>query len=423
MVKRKQYKTVILLVGVFTSLLVFTNVFLNSFSRYDIIMENMEVGADVQVRVLREDDQNITSTAQAEILEAHLKSYKTSENETLINDVLTCYNEIANYDYYTDRYYFDIEKYLDMISEDGKKTPSFEYISKIENLINYNNDPSNEILGAIVNEGFLALNNLELGDSYDFLHAYVNSSSSETVIETITVKILVTTDIMPGLFLDSDEWGMLHEKMIVDIHSLNQDNNSLHGFDIFQMMDIDVDIEGDTEVLTQMLLNASTNYIKYMSFEYYDQNWNDLDYKLDVSESGIYGLIYLEFTMIGILLGIGLAILILSFQKENKYFNGVLLARGFGRIGLLKLILSQISIIFLIGILSGILSGFLTSFSFLQIAVVMNYGAGTISLPLFVNILELVEVLGIIVLSSFVIYLIAYYFESKKNITEYFHKF
>ncbi len=423
MVKRKQYKTVILLVGIFTSLLVFTNVFLNSFSRYDIIMDNVQVGSDVQARILRKDDMNITSTIQAEILESHLKSYKTSENETLINQVLTCYEEIANYDYYTDRYYFDIEKYLDIIKEDGKVLPSGEFVSNIEDLINYNNDPSNEILGAIVNNGFLALNNLKLGDSYDFQHAYVNFTSGETEIETIVVKILVSTDVMPGFFLSSDQWGMLKEKMIVDINSLNQDNNSLHGFKIFQMIDIDADVEDDPEVLKKMLINASTNYTEYLSFEFYDQNWDDLDYNLDISESGIYGIIYLEFTMIGILLGIGLAILILSFQKENKYFNGVLLARGFGRIGLLKMILSQIFIIFLIGILTGLLSGFLTSFSFLQIAIILNYGAGIISLPLFVNILELVETLGIIVLSSFVIYLIAYYFESKKNITQYFHKF
>ena len=189
------------------------------------------------------------------------------------------------------------------------------------------------------------------------------------------------------------------------------------------MIDINPEIEDDSEVLKSMLNNASSGYVEYTNFHFYNQNWDDLNYKMEFSESGFYGIIYLEFIMIGVLLAFGLAILILSFQRENKYFNGVLLARGFGRIGLLKLILSQISIIYIIGILTGLLSGIITSFSFLKIIIAMSYGSGLISLPLFVNILELVQILGIIVLSSFVIYLVSYYFEAKKNITEYFHKF
>ena len=422
MVKRKQYKTVILLVGIFTSLLVFTNVFLNSFSRYDIIMNNMQIGADFQGRI-RDETMNLTSTYDVELLEAQMKSYNNSKNEIIINQVLMCYNEMAKNDYYLDIYHFDIEKYLDIIKEDGKKLPYRDYISQIEDLINYNNDPLNEIPGVIVNTGFLGLNRLELGDSYTFKHGYFNSTSSLLEIETITVKIIVSTDVMPGLFLSSDQWGERDEIMIVDISSVNQDKNLLHGFEMFHMIDINTEFEDDRDVLIEILNNATNNYIDYRSYEFYDQNWNDLNVEMGLSESGIYGIIYLEFTMIGVLMGFGLAILILSFQRENKYFNGVLLARGFGRLGLLKLILSQISIIFLIGILTGLLSGFLTSFSFLKIATIMNYGAGLFSFPLFVNVLELVEILGMIVLSSFVIYLIAYYFESKKNITQYFHKF
>ncbi len=422
MVKRKQYKTVILLVGIFTSLLVFTNVFLNSFSRYDIIMDNLQVGSDFQGRI-NDETMNLTNTSDVELLESQMKSYKNAENETVINQVLTCYNEMAKNDYYLDIYHFDIEKYLDIIKEDGKKLPYSDYISRIEGLVNYNKDPSNEIPGVIVNTGFLGLNRLELGDSFTFKHGYFNSSSYETKLETITVKIIVSTDVMPGLFLSSDQWGERDEIMIVDIGSVNQDKDLLHGFELFHMIDIDNDIEDDRDVLIEILDIATVNYIDYRSYEFYDQNWNDLNYKMDLTESGIYGIIYLEFTMIGVLMGFGLAILILAFQRENKYFNGVLLARGFGRLGLLKLILSQIFIIFLIGILTGLVSGFLTSFSFLQIAIVMNYGKGIISLPLFVNGIELFRTLGIIVLSSFVIYLVAYYFESKKNITQYFHKF
>ncbi len=425
MVKRKQYKTVIFLVGIFTSLLVFTNVFFNSFSRYDVIIDNMLVGSDVRAQ-FNIDNMTITNTYDIELLESQLKSYKTPDNETLINDVLTYYQEM-NFnedDYFNERSYFDIEKYLNIIQEDNKKLPTGDLVSEIEGLIEYNKNSSNTKAGVIVNSGFLRINNLKIGDSCRFTHTFYNSSSMLLQNETINVKIIVVTNVLPGFYLLSDQWGgSFEERMIIDISTVNQDKNLLHGIKIYQMIDIDPDIEDDSAVLTGMLNTASSGYVEYTEIEFYDQNWNDLNYKMDLSESGFYGIIYLEFLMIGVLLAFGLAILILSFQRENKYFNGVLLARGFGRIGLLKLILSQIYIIFLIGILTGLISGLITSFSLIKMATAMNYGSGIISFPIYANVLELVEILGIIVVSSFVIYLVSYYFEARKNITEYFHKF
>ncbi|MHA1474372.1 MAG: FtsX-like permease family protein [Promethearchaeota archaeon] len=422
MVKRKQYKTVILLVGIFTSLLVFTNIFLNSISRYNLMIYNVQVGSDVKIWY-DDDNMPISNTSDIELLESQLKSYKTSDNETLINQVLTCYSAWTLDDYNRQRYYLDIEKYLDIIQEGNKKLPLVGFVSKIENLIDYNKNSSNLIPGIIVSSGFLTLNKLEIGDLFTFPHNYYNSSSMVLENETITVKIMISTDVMPGLYLTYGYWGSYSEHMIIDINSVNPDKDLLHGERFFQMIDIDPDIEEDTEVLESMLNNATSNFTDTIYIQFFNQNWNDLNYELSVSESGIYGIIYLEFLMIGVLLAFGLAILILSFQRENKYFNGVLLARGFGRIGLLKLILSQIFIIFLIGIFTGLVSGFLTSISFLRIFTIMSWGAGLFSFPIYMNALELVEILGIIVLSSVVIYLVSYYFEAKKNITQYFHKF
>jgi len=422
MVKRKQYKTVILLVGIFTSLLVFTNVFLNSSSRYTQIFNNVRIGADIKIYYTNEG-RPISNTSDIELFESQLKSYKTSDNETLINQVVTCYSGWESDEYYGQRYYLDIEKYLDIIQEDNKKLPIGDFVSKIEDLIDYNKNSSNTIPGVIVNSGFLTLNKLEIGDLYTMLHHYYNSTAGEFQNITTSVKIMVSTDVMPGLYLTYGYWGSYTENMIIDINSVNPDKNLLYGDGFIQMIDIDPEIEGNPEVLEEMLNNATMDYVEITYIQFCNQNWNDLTYELSVNESGIYGIIYLEFLMIGVLLAFGLAILILSFQRENKYFNGVLLARGFGRIGLLKLILSQIFIIFLIGILTGVLSGFLTSISFLKITAIMNYGAGLFSFPIYMNALELVQILGIIVLSSVVIYLVSYYFEAKKNITQYFHKF
>ncbi|MHA2019562.1 MAG: FtsX-like permease family protein, partial [Promethearchaeota archaeon] len=175
MVKRKQYKTVIFLVGIFTSLLVFSNVFLNSLSRYDLIIDNIKIGSDVKASI-KIDTMNITNTQDIELLESQLKSYKTPQNETLINDVLTYYGETSE-PYSGSRYYIDLEKYLNFIQEDNKKLPSGNFLKKIKDLINYNKDHINSTPGVIVNEGFLTLYNLKIGDTFMVNHSFYNSTS------------------------------------------------------------------------------------------------------------------------------------------------------------------------------------------------------------------------------------------------------
>lgn len=186
MVRRKQYRTVILLVGIFTSLLVFTNVFLNSFSRYEIMIDNMDVGSDVAV-LYNNEDMSIVNTSEIDLFESQLKSYTTSDNETLINQVLTSYTEMTSDEYNSEKIYTDIEGYLDIIQEGDKKLPSRDFVSKIEDVIDYNKDPLNTIPGVIVNSAFLTLNNLEIDDLYSFTHSFFNYSSMEIQNETISV--------------------------------------------------------------------------------------------------------------------------------------------------------------------------------------------------------------------------------------------
>ena len=68
-----------------------TLVFLNSFYRYDIIFDNWVIGSDIQVKINRE---NVNNTSDIDMLESQLKAYRTIDNDTLINEVLTCYWEL-----------------------------------------------------------------------------------------------------------------------------------------------------------------------------------------------------------------------------------------------------------------------------------------------------------------------------------------
>jgi ABC-type lipoprotein release transport system permease subunit len=422
MVKRKQYTTVIYIVGIFTALLTFSNVFLNTTSRQYVLESNINIGADVRGTMT---NINLNQTSDLIDMENQMKKYTTSSGATVVNDVVSYYSEKITsgiYSYSQTNYYLDIQSYLEIISEDDKYLPYNSFKSEIQSLINHNSNPEKVNTGAIINEIYARYNLVELGDTININHTYFNTSSNAYEYDLFKVEIVQIMNLMPGIYNSIYSYGSSTEIILMDSKSHNQANSSLHSKKFYSLIDINPALTTNTTLMSSYIKNASLGYAGYSKLDYYDQDWNKLDYELNMQETGFYGIIYLEFLIIGILIAFGLAILFLSIQKENKYFNGVLLARGFGRKGLLKLILSKMFIIFLIGVLSGLFSGFVTSITFIKVASSMGE-QNQLQLPIFFNPIELVSILGLIVAFSFGLYLLSYYFESRKNITHYFHKF
>jgi hypothetical protein len=121
-------------------------------------------------------------------------------------------------------------------------------------------------------------------------------------------------------------------------------------------------------------------------------------------------------------LALALAVIISSVQQENRHYFGILLARGFGKSGVFKFLFSQIFIIYFLGLLFGIIAGIIGGnviMYLLNSIVFRQLGF----LPVVMNPFDLIQIIGIIIGVSLVIFLISYLFEMRKSIDEYLRNF
>ncbi|MHA1522138.1 MAG: hypothetical protein ACTSRK_18335, partial [Promethearchaeota archaeon] len=106
---------------------------------------------------------------------------------------------------------------------------------------------------------------------------------------------------------------------------------------------------------------------------------------------------------------------------KNKYLNGLLLSRGMGWRGLNKFMLAQLFIIFVLALTMGIICGIISAFLLMKLVTYVD--AGGRQYPLVSHYWDFFTMFGSIIGLAASIYGISFYVESKKNITEYFHKF
>lgn len=424
MVKRKQIATVTFLLGIFASLITFLNVVTNTTLRTQIIVSNSYIGSDLKLVPQFQD--NINATSQFLGLENKLLSIRNEGNQSIINRVTTLHYESS--DNFDSRVvsFVNFSAYFGIITEGNKFPPNIWFESSMRDVIDYNNKPLNNHSGAIVSRSVLILNDLEIGDLIDVTHSYYNLSADEDQEQIITAKIIQVIDVMPGIYQSYFYWGRIDETITLDIGILTITEDVLHATEVSQLIDLNLDAENNRTIIESYIRNATVNYTGYDPFRFYEQRWNDLNYNPYgglMGPTGFFGIVYLIFVIIGTQLAFGLAVLISASQKENRFYTGILLSRGFGKRGIFKFILSQFVIIYLVAFMVGIPSGFITSLASTNLLNILTPTTRGFNFPIFVNVLDLFAVLGAITGISFLIYIITYIFEMRKSIADYMHKF
>ncbi|UYP44568.1 hypothetical protein NEF87_000853 [Candidatus Lokiarchaeum ossiferum] len=422
MVRRKQYKTVILIIGIFTALFCFTNVYLNTNARYENIYANLEIGADVRTEL---SGVNLYMENLSDIVEFEdaFLNYNYSDGNPMVNNMVTCYNPDSTSRNYTP-YLFDYENYMKIIDEDKKMLPSGQFRRDMQALIKYNKNPENNTPGVLVNQDFLTYNLKNEGDLFNFTFSFINSSTEEVRSTTILVKLLKTIEILPGIFHKFGVNQFARPMLACDIQFANSSPEIMYGDAIYQLFDITSELTSNSSLIEDHIANITQGFIRrFNHMEFYDQNWNSVSLKATIGTVGVYGVLYFDFIIVGILIAIGLAVLILALEKENKFFNGVLLSRGFGKKGLLQLILSELIVIFTIGILIGLFCGFSFSAIFVKVGNYLEVANQSTNFPIYANLGELFGILGLIMILSLIISYVAFLIESRQNISKFFHKF
>ncbi|UYP46831.1 hypothetical protein NEF87_003116 [Candidatus Lokiarchaeum ossiferum] len=463
LIRRKPYRQMIFLLSLFASLLVFANVNINTVHREDLIKDNFETGADIQIKMASPFNQSdkedgftpmILNVSSLELFEENLLKIQNQNGDLLINSVVSLV--INNYQQKSfwwmnfgieDRgmvSYLDFTKYLAMISENGYLIPNRQLVLQIQDIIDFNQNSANSIPGVIVNHDFLENHNVEVGNVIEIQqHTYeVSDDFNETI--PIQVKILQEVNLLPGItpdFITSKDQGSWYgggafdgEMMLIDRQFLNTSFKQVQIGQLKVFLDVDMSILENLENLTQEISKIAPPNLHAPTFTFYDHEWNSLtqnSFTLQPSagytSTAYFSMLYINLLIIGFLCTLGLAITNLNFQRENEQFHGLMLVRGFGKKKLVGFVITQLVVIFSLSLFIGLVGGFITSWAWMKsYSITGGYGSWSVykyNLPVMFNFPELALVLGVLVGFSFLLYFTSTYFRMRKPINQYFYKF
>jgi hypothetical protein len=452
MVKQKAYIRFMIICGLFCSLFVFSNISLYSTQAYSIIDSNFDVGADVKIGLNDNDyyQYNYSQAISAEDVRNRdqiIASNTDNQNQTYIEDVITCL-ELTTYSWREDsresHFYIDIPKYLDMITEEGKRSAGNKFDQSIEQIQAYYSEVSVNESGILVTKDFEDYYGKTVGDNVTISEYYFDPMFEDLQTVSQEVTVIAVLPFFPGLHQGSQSWyyhsiGIMFNisqfPVISGEFEFNQwnDQESNVGPEeqdiyIWQFLDIEQPYMDNITQVSSLLENMSYDWYDVNYRQYYQKNLfpSDDDQVSDYFDSTViifYNLIYLEFFIIGGILALTLALITLGIQRQNKFTNGVYLSRGIGWKGLLKLVLTQISIVFMIALGFGIIGGWVSGFILMQIVQRTSLSYSTVQLPIFGRPWDVVWLIGGIVTLTYMTYLIVFYFETKKNIRDYFPQF
>ncbi|MHA1110108.1 MAG: FtsX-like permease family protein [Promethearchaeota archaeon] len=437
MMKKKQYATVIMFLGVFSAIFVHLNVMAYSVHAHENVYSNYQIGSDLHVDF--GFGTNVSSSEDFENLIHDLKSIKVG-GENIVDDAMIAYQH--RHSYYIQQYlhYVNLSNYLDFVLDGKKIMPDNDFIPSVLTLIDYNlNNPDSDIFpGAIVNQKYLTNNLLEIGDitylnyryydsrlSYDFAFLYGYS---------IPVKIIAAVEFFPGVYvrpLDDSSALTPSEHIVVDTRDLPFQGVDyiLHAPQVHVLINLNEDAASDERIIEDYLVDRTEDYYPGFShgdYEFYIDKWSSIQSQESTNEINpqlVYKIGYLIFIVVLIQVALGLPILLASVRRKEQHFYGILLSRGFGRKGVFRFILSEIFVIYFLSIIGGIAVGLLSSTLTLLVGKATNPYMSAQVFRIFLNPIDLLVILGSVVGVSLLIFIIGFLYDTRKSISEYLTKF
>jgi len=365
LLRKKKWSKIIIYLSIFFSMLTIVNISFNSQYRYEIFHDDFQSGADFNLFLDRPGFQN---QAELEKFEANILNLQTENQTLIINNLTHIFHQNqswAEYHYLNEdqmeimginSYLIDTEAYLDIIATDDRPYIYPKYPTQIRQI-----SPDLEISGSttinvIVTTAFLSFTNKEIGDEFGLYIQLYDSERAQSANLSLNAKIKDSLDVVPGIYSTSPDRFL---GVLMDINSLNIPTNHFVDSNIIELLDINKDLVWTPEFIIESYAPLISPYTLNFHYSSFDPTWNDINtakYSLTIGSSGFYGLINLDFVLIGFLLAIELSLTIIILNKENVYFNELLLVRGVGRRGIIWINMLETLIAFLIsGIIGGII--------------------------------------------------------------------
>ncbi|WP_371805621.1 hypothetical protein [Candidatus Lokiarchaeum ossiferum] len=362
-IRQKIWSRIIIYIGIFAALLVVSNISYVSEYHYNIVDQNIDIGSDLQITTP-------LSPQDEELIHDHINNLKDQQNEEIVNDIVSFYYSSNNslnlsYSYSNEKLIFklytgDIDHYRDFSSNNDKIQPNGQILRRLKRLNDHNtkyltNDK--EYAGAIVNDMYLYESGLKIGDVAQVETSNFDLETNTTISSFIDVQIIQSLNFIPGIYNFSNSY---ESAMIVDVRTVSeiiQDGfllNSIHLVDFNPKFTVNNTIQNS---MTTQLLHDFPNCQIRLYNPLWDQYQNAKP-SLEFSNSGYFKLLFVDLSIIGLIIAVELALLITLISNEDYDFNFRLLIRGTGKKGLLRILLTETTIAISIALVFGSFVGF-----------------------------------------------------------------
>ncbi len=410
--KQKWIKIMNILV-IFFGILVISNILNNSQYQYEILGENMNIGADIRIEM---EEILLNNQSELQNFENSLKILTDEEDEEIINEIVSCSidnnAELAytfsniNYSLNIPFISLDLNSYLNIVQIDDKPLPYTNFEKDVRKLIEYNSVLENSFTAVFVTSEFLVHTSLFVGDKITIEHYIWDSQAGTNRIELIEALIFSVFDIFPGIYSSSDE-----NVILTDINSLNQSNSLLHGQSLIQLIDLGISSEYKFDVIEDLIDPIFETACPSPIYEFYAHGWNDVnnaDASIELGESGFYKLIFMDLIPIGIFLIIEISLMQFIIFKEKSNQDLTLIKRGLKKNKILKIFMVESLIISSISLILGLIfgSGYaLVITKVMQLITVKNAGGipYDISFPIYYQGMSILYIfLGMLLIPSII---------------------
>ncbi|MHA1584705.1 MAG: FtsX-like permease family protein [Promethearchaeota archaeon] len=406
-VRQKQYFRIIMLTGIYITLLVFANITTNSMTIQSNYTENFQTGADVNFN-FQVHNRHFSNMTDLSNFEQDLSNLSIDGEKKAIKNmtrVLVSHKLTSNH--YINYFTLNLSEYLPIMNDNNHSVPNGKFNDKIQNVIQFNQGLDSDYVGVIVSQSFYLANNLRIGDNFDIMLSFGS--------ETLTGKVLEIIDTMPGLYKDEYEGD---QYIVLDNHIVNI-TDEIPAQYVSELINFHESTDISSSLLTSLIASTTDYYLPHFTIRTYNTHWDDIGVLTDeLLGIPFMNLLYYNLIIIGGGLAIGIAILAISAQDENTGIYGELLARGFGRGKLYLMISTQVFITFLLSIVIGTISGSISAILFSKIFN-FNSGGGFINYPITFDYTLFGIVLAVILGISFLFLSVRLYRHSRTEISEF----
>ncbi|TFH27377.1 MAG: ABC transporter permease [Promethearchaeota archaeon] len=413
MISSKELVKWIRVFTVFASILISVNMITNSAYRYQVIADNLIIGADVKL----EADVDPTSMSFPEHLleqtENLLTNLTNENNQTYVNSVVTCQKitgtmiveNVWTSHPETDILSVNLSEYLEILQEDRKILPNPSITEKIEVLENYQSSPNSSVLpGVLLSQGFEQYLDYTSSNTIKFNISYYNYSSGLEFSKEIKFQILGYLEFPPGLVTpNNDYWygsnsryfALLEQSVLQEFDSTPIYNH------IYQLQDINRNLAPNSTTITQNVTDSTESLLTYGSITFYNQDGKMSNQEI-LSLFSIIQIVEIVLYFLAVVLAVTLGLLLNAIKDSDDRFYSLLYTRGYGKKGAIKILLSQILVMFVIGSVIGTICGYLLPSLFIgsiqeqyEYSFYRYYDARvTFSLPIFWEPVKILLIIG-----------------------------